>query len=228
MLLTERIEEVFRAGILFASFRPSDHPTVAAALPDESLNFLTTLAKAVDAKTILEFGSGRSTIALLTAGFSVISIEDSVFWMEETLKVTPKSDAHHQALVKSLSMIWRNAAPFLDWRLDDELVGLIQAADMVLIDSPYYPPFRESTLLSALSMTERALVVLDDTRIPTLSRFCDRIARRNPHLMHRRVPVGHCFDVFCRLDRAPIDSHRSLPETLKAWRRFFVGRRTHS
>ena len=225
MLATERIEQVFQRGVLFEPHRLSDHPEAPAALPDESLNFLLMMARAVEAKTIFEFGSGRSTVALLSAGFDVVSLEDSAYWLDETMRLIAKSPAHHQALVRPLSVVWRNATPFLDWRLDEQLAGLIRTADIVLIDSPYYPPFRESTLLSVLALAMRTLVVLDDTRIPTLSRFCDRIALRNPWLLHRRVQVGHSFDVFCNVGRLRIDGRRSLTETAKAWRRFLAGKR---
>ena len=223
MLKTDQLEALFEQRALLDVEQPADDPVAPAALPDVSLAFLVSLAKASGAKSVFEFGSGRSTAALLSAGLTVLSVEDSAHWMAETRKQIGTA-ANHRPLVKPLSTRWWHGTPFLDWHLDAELTASLRSADIILIDSPYYPPFRESTLLSALSASSHALIVLDDTRIPTLERFCNRIAHRNPSLLHRRVRVGHCFDIFCRVDETPIDSRCGLVEVLKGWRRFLIGR----
>lgn len=62
----------------------ADHPEREAALPDVSLSFLVEAARIIDATSVFEFGSGRSTEAFLEANLNVVSLEDSPKWMEET------------------------------------------------------------------------------------------------------------------------------------------------
>lgn len=224
MLVSERIRRLFESGSLFERNQPEDDAENPVALPDAALSFLTALAHESGARTALEFGSGRSTAAFLRAGLDVTSVEDSAFWMNKTRSAIGDLKLRHNPVVRPLSVVWRHATPFLDWQFDDRLTALVRAADIILIDSPFYPPFRESTLLSVLEIAEGSIVLLDDTRIPTLQRFCDRIGRRNPTLLHRRVPVGHSFDVFCPLDHSGIDGRCPLIEVIKGWRRFMQGR----
>lgn len=225
MLTTTTITDFFKRDDLFKDTGSSDHQPAPAALPDISLEFLVSIAKSVGAKSVFEFGSGRSTTALLDAGLEVVSLEDKDYWMDETKKRIVRGQASHRALIQPLSTVWRKGVPFWDWQIEAGLAEYIKAADIVLIDSPYYPPFRESTLISALTLTTNAIIILDDTRVPTLSRFCDRIALQNPTLLHRRVQVGHFFDIFARLDRSEIEIRRSPVEWLKAWRRYLLGKR---
>ena len=212
-----------------ADFPPADHAGAPAALPDAALRFLLAAAAETGARTVFEFGSGHSTAAFLGAGLRVTSLEDSERWMSQTvgdLAPAHRASGQHVALVRPLRVRWRNGAPVRDWVLTGRLAGALDAADLVLIDSPFHVPFRLSTLLSVLGRPTAALVVLDDTRIPTLARFCDRLARQNPtRLCHRRVPVGHGFDCFTRRDldtSRPLDMTQPVTETLKAWRRFFM------
>jgi hypothetical protein len=207
-------------------YEQGDHPDVPYALPEASIDFLIELARQLNVTTVFEFGSGISTAALLNHGFSVTSLEDHAYWMEQTLKQIPKADRErHTALIRPLSRCWHDLVPQMDWRIDAELTERLQAADLILIDSPAYVPFRESTLWSVLNKSRLSVVVVDDTRIHTLSRSCDRMAAMNPGLLHQRVAVGHSFDLFARLDDAPLRVRYSPLEILKGWRRFFLGRR---
>jgi hypothetical protein len=216
----ELVRNVLSRDDLFAG-EPCDSVGNPAALPGPALRFLTNLVGSLEVHRAIEFGSGRSTRALLDAGITVTSIEDSPSWMRCTIQDIGDHKDHTQ-VVLALQTVWDQGAPFLSW----EIQGL-ETAEFVLIDSPYYPPFREAVLLRALRQMQTGVIVLDDTRIPTLARFCDRIAARNPHLLHRRSQIGHGFDVFAKLTAMPIRDRRGLLETVKAYRRFMIGRRHH-
>lgn len=203
-----------------------DDPDNPAALPNVSLNFLVELAGSLDAKQVFEFGSGRSTGALLRAGCSVTSLEDSDYWMQQTVaQLTKPEQARHRALVRPLRLRFCGLIPVMDWVIDAELSTRLREADLILVDSPYFTPFRESTLRSALQHGENAVVVLDDVRIPTVRKFCDSLVAANPNLLHRRVAVGHTFDVFARLKGGRLHAAHMPVEILKGWRRFVLQKR---
>ncbi len=213
--------------LLDASYNEGDDATMPAALPDSSLDFLVKLAQTMQASTVFEFGSGRSTETFLRHGLQVTSLEDTAHWMEQTVaRLTPEDRHRHTALVRSLKVRLHGGFPVKDWGVDPEIAAPLKNADLVLVDSPFYVPFRESTLWSALNHCDGAVIVLDDTRIPTLARFCDRIARANPGLLHRRVRVGHTFDLFARVDEAPLTLGLGIGDLAKGWRRFFMARTT--
>ena len=71
MISIRSLNTIFQS--LPQTIRAEDDPDNPAALPDASLDFLVWLANAVEAKTAFEFGSGRSTHALLRAGLAVTS-----------------------------------------------------------------------------------------------------------------------------------------------------------
>ena len=227
MLNDSELRKVLDSPLLQSGCVECDHPTQPAALPDAALEFLVALARQCGVASVFEFGSGRSTVAMLREGLRVTSLEDSDRWMEQTrAQLSGDEKTRHIPLVRPLSRRMHGWFPVMDWPVDAALARAIGSADLILVDSPYYAPFRESTLWSALVHNDRALVVLDDTRIPTLSRFCDRLAAANPALLHRRVKVGHTFDIFARTDdKAPLTRSHSLLEILKGWRRFFMAAR---
>lgn len=193
------------------------------ALPDAALEFVVSVASRLGAQKIFEFGSGRSTAALLDAGFEVASIEDDAAWLAKTAR-SIRHPERHFAFCVPLSLRWHQAAPFRAWTLPADARRRLAASDLVLIDSPAYAPFREAVLMSALTQAPRAVVILDDTRVPTLARFCDRIAARNPGLLHARVPIGHGMDIFHRQTGATLCLSRPPLEFVRAWRRFIVSR----
>ena len=187
MLHNSGIKKVFDSPLFQGSYTECDHPVLPAALPDASLEFLVALARQCGVASVFEFGSGRSTAALLREGFRVTSLENSDQWLEQTrAQLSEGEKSRHVALVRPLRRRMHGWFPVMDWHVDQELARVIGEVDLILVDSPYYAPFRESTLWSALVHNDHAVVVLDDTRIPTLSRFCDRLAANNPTLLHRR------------------------------------------
>ncbi|MHA3772796.1 hypothetical protein ACXR0O_14780 [Verrucomicrobiota bacterium sgz303538] len=143
--------------------------------------------------------------------------------MNETKRQIAGNLGNHVGIVEPLSVTWHGGVPFMTWKLECGLLSQLVSANMILIDSPYYTPFRESVLLDVLNRTASTLIVLDDTRIPTLRRVCDRIAQQNPQLLHRRIEVGHTFDIFAKIDGAALRYRRSPLDIAKGWRRFVLG-----
>jgi hypothetical protein len=223
---TEHISRLFEDSYLAQRFESGDDPHAEAALPASSLEFLLELCRKIGAKRIFEFGSGRSTKAFLSAGYSVFSLEDSSFWLSKTVESLSGHEAKlHESAVSALETNMIGGFPVLGWRIDKRLEEQLGRADLILVDSPHFTPFREATLLASLQHGPQSLIVLDDTRIPTLRRFCDGIASQNPRLLHRRVAVGHGFDLFHRVDPSePLVRKQSLMDLVKGWRRYFRGR----
>lgn len=147
MLNSNQVKAYFNALPVKKTRDLGDYAEAPAALPDVSLNFLIELCATLNLKRVFEFGSGRSTKALLEGGCSVISLEDSDFWMEQTLKtLTLEQKNRHTALVRPLETRPLGLFPVLDWPIDAVLTKDLKEAELILVDSPYYTPFRESTL----------------------------------------------------------------------------------
>lgn len=75
---------------------------------------------------------------------------------------------------------------------------------------------------------DRAIIVIDDTRIPTIARFCDRLAKSNHSLVHTRVSVGNVFDIFYIEPGQKLSLNHSIGDTVKGWRRYFQGRKFYA
>jgi len=221
-----QIKQLFSDSYLSQAFECGDDPHAEAALPKSSLEFLLEVSRRIGAKRVFEFGSGRSTQALLAGEHTVVSLEDSAYWMSKSLEaLQPDERSRHRGSVSALRTKMHGGFPVLDWVLDDSVKRDIGLADLILVDSPHFTPFRESTLWASLQYGPQALVILDDTRIPTLQSFCDRISSQNPQLLHRRVSVGHGFDLFHRGDSGrALHRKQSIMDVLKGWRRYFKGR----
>jgi len=223
---TANISRLFADSYLTQQFESGYDPDAEAALPASSLGFLLELCRKIGAKRIFEFGSGRSTQRFLGAGYSVFSLEDSSFWLSKTVDSLSCDEARlHESAVSVLETRMFGGFPVLGWRIDRRLREQLSRADLILVDSPHFTPFREATLSASLQYGPQALAVLDDSRIPTVGRFCDRLAQQNPQLLHKRVTVGHGFDLFFRPDPSrPLACRSGFYDTLKGWRRYFQGR----
>jgi len=218
-----QIRNLFASPLFQRDYETCDDPESPAALPEASLDFLSALAGELKAGVVFEFGSGQSTKMFLRQGCAVTSLEDSDHWMEQTQnQLSAEEKGRHTALVRPLQRRMHGFIPMMDWTVDSTIAEKLGGADIILVDSPYFAPFRESTLWSALVHGRNAVVILDDTRIPTLSRFCDMIAVENPGVLHRRVAVGHTFDFFARVTDEPLKARHPVFEIAKGWRRFFL------
>ncbi len=200
------------------------HPANNAALPDKSLEFLRELCETFRIRRVFEFGSGRSTKLFLDLGCFVSSLENSNFWMDDTLNSVPLDlRLRHKGFVRPLVPRFLGLFPVLDWKIDRDLQKEIENADLILIDSPYYTPYRESSLWQSLILGQDTIIVVDDTSIPTVSRFCKRIADHNPTIKHLNVAIGHDFDLFLRQGNVKLTLGHSVTDSFKGWYRFFHG-----
>jgi hypothetical protein len=194
------------------------------ALPDASISCLREVIARLCLTRIFEFGSGRSTQIFLQAGCSVISLEHSETWLAETARrLRPEENARWQSVHAPLRQIWHKGAPFSSWQLTPELMARLSAAELVLIDSPPLPPSREHALILALRHACGALIVVDDANIPTVRRYCARLARQNHlEMFQTRMDHGLCF--LAPMAASPNES-RGLWEMLRVWRFFLIRRR---
>lgn len=196
------------------------------ALPDMSLECLRQMVKELAIENVFEFGSGRSTKVFLDSGCNVTSLEDNAKWLERTANsLSPDERFRLKAHCQPLQTLFDASAPLRSWALSGELRASLREAQLVLIDSPTFPPFREHALILSLRHARLAVIAVDDASIPTVRRFCFRIAARNG-LAHFYTEMDHGLFFFLPPEGdGKIDSSRSGLETLKAWRRFFLARK---
>ena len=224
MLKYEDVNKFFGSSLLKQPYQQSDFKEAVAALPNDSLVFLLDTCKILHVKRVFEFGSGRSTQALLKNGYSVTSLEDSEYWLNKTLEnLSENEKAYHTTFVKPLKIRFLGLFPVMDWHIDSEIRQSINEADLILVDSPYYTPFRESTLWSSLKFANGSIIILDDMRIPTLQIFCDRIKNSNESLVYNRVSVGHGLGIFYINPGVKLILNHSFIDIIKGWYRFLQG-----
>jgi hypothetical protein len=193
------------------------------ALPSGTLACLEQLVREARIRKVFEFGSGRSTKTFLEAGCEVTTVEDSQHWLDETLQtIAPEDRSRLQVAVLPLRTVWHRGVPMRGWHLTRELLDALNHAELVLIDSPSSPPFREFPLILSLTHADSATIMIDDANIPTVQRFCRRLAK-NQALVSKFTPKDHGLYFFGRkADTKKIDFSRGLVESMKGWRRFFV------
>ena len=191
------------------------------ALPQGSLAVLRECVARLGVRRVFEFGTGLSTRAFLDAGCEVTAVEDSAEWLAETRRsLEPAALGRVSFFHLSLRIVWHRGAPIRSWRLPPEALAALRAAELVLVDSPALPPFREHALIMAIEHARNALIVVDDAGIPTVARFCRRLAERN-NAAFFQTTLDHGLFFMIPAAHAPLDDSRPLLETLKAWRRCF-------
>lgn len=199
---------------------------VGYALPTGSLNFLDACIRGFGFKRIFEFGSGASTKHFLEADCEVTTIENDPHWLEQTIGQVPealRSRLHVEC--QPLERIWTGGIPCRGWHLSKVMQARLAEADLVLVDSPAYPPFREAAVMQALRLSKARLLVLDDVRIPTLRRFCDRIASQSTGLEFVSIDRDHTLGAFIRHQAGTVANRPSVIEWLKGWRRYVAAGR---
>lgn len=225
MLAINKVEEYFRDEKV-KDYNLSDFDENYAALPNDSLEFLLNTCKTLGIKKVFEFGSGRSTKALLENNIQVVSLENNDFWLNDTkTKLNENEKSIYYSESHPLQIKFLGLFPVLDWKMNSTLLNKLSEAELVLVDSPYYVPFRESTLWTCLNYCKNAVIILDDTRIPTLQKFCNRLAKTNPDIIHQRINVGHSFDLFFIENQKTknLKLNHSFWDIIKGWRRYFHG-----
>ena len=196
------------------------------ALPEATLNVLDRLVREAGVRRVFEFGSGRSTQTFLRAGCEVTTLEDSQHWLDQTLQtIGPADRSRLHSVVQPLRTVWHRGVPMKGWQLTSELRAALEQADFVLIDSPASPPFREFPLILSLTHARQATVVIDDANIPTVQRYCRRLAARGG-VVSQSTKKDHGLYFFGPGgDGTGIDFSRGLFETIKGWRRFRMNER---
>ena len=205
-----------------ASEAPAPSGDAGYALPDATLRLLTRIVEAAGVHSVFEFGSGRSTRAFLAAGCVVTAVEDSQEWLSQTLaSLTPEERSRLHAIRQPLRLLFYQGAPFRSWSLDADTLRRLATADLVLIDAPAFPPFREHALRVCLVHCGGGLIVVDVASIPTVRRFCMRLAGA-PGTQSRQITIDHGLFFLVHDTGAGPAPRRGLLETAKAWRRFFM------
>jgi hypothetical protein len=188
------------------------------ALPDGTLRLLREIVEAAGVRRVFEFGSGRSTKAFLAAGCEVTALEDSEEWLEQTLAtLTPEERTRLHAIRQPLAALFFQGAPFRSWVLDADALRRLAEAELVLIDAPAFPPFREHALSLSLERCG-GVIVVDDAGIPTVGRFCKRMG---VGMWMRECGVDHGLCFFMS-EGGGGAGRRGIVETAKAWRRFYL------
>ncbi len=191
------------------------------ALPPGSLAVLRGCVERLGVRRVFEFGTGQSTHLFLAAGCTVTAVEDSAVWLAETEgKMDAMARERFTPHLLPQQRIWHRGTPVQSWALPTAAMDSLRVADLVLVDSPALPPSREHALTISLAEAREALVVVDDVNIPTVTRFCRRLAERNG-AAHFQTPLDHGLFFCGPATRVPLDDKRSVLETLKAWRRYF-------
>jgi hypothetical protein len=192
------------------------------ALPDASLALLMDCVNRLGVQRVFEFGSGRSTRDFLRAGCQVSVIEDSETWLRRTIALLEDDQrARLISHVLPFRCVWVAGAPLQSWILPEGALRALDEADLVLVDSPAWPPFREHALALALAHCRQAVIVVDDANIPTVSRFCRRLAVRNGAPFFQSA-MDHGLFFIASPGNSSVDTRRPIMETLKAWRRYFL------
>ncbi len=191
------------------------------ALPDQTLRLLRRIVEERAITRVFEFGTGRSSTLFLDCGCELTSLEDNPRWFNSLTSNGAREtrDLHH-AMLRRLSFRVDGLAVFRGWRLDTATRERLRAAQLVLIDSPVFAPFRECALLDALRIAPHALVVMDDARDDAVHGFCLRIATANrlPHV-YSDLDHGLFFTTRAGQPARRIDGGRGSIETLRTWRR---------
>jgi len=218
----EQIGQVLDTLVVTDDAVPVSGADSGFALPDAMLRLLNRVVEAAGVRNVFEFGSGRSTKALLAAGCTVTALEHSQSWLVQTLaSLTAEERSRLHAICQPLELVFYQGAPFRSWVLDGDTLQRLSAAEMVLIDAPAFPPFREHALSVSLRHSGGGLIVVDDGGIPTVRRFCARLAGV-AGTMHRESPIDHGLYFMVRGAGAGSPPRRRLVETAKAWRRYFM------
>ncbi len=198
------------------------HGEAGYALPQASLALLKACVTRLGVRRVFEFGSGQSTRDFLAAGCEVTAVEDSGDWLAKTVAALDDGQrARFTPHLLPLRRVWLAGAPVRSWVLPDAALRSLREAELVLVDSPAWPPFREHALTLALTHCRHALVVVDDANIPTLHRFCRRLAASNALPFFETTMDHGLFFMGATGGNSP-NVQRPVLETLKAWRRYFL------
>ena len=195
-------------------------------LPEPSCELLRKLVKRLGPQsTAFEFGSGLSTIVLRNNCAAVTSVEDSAEWLEKTERLpgmVPKR-ADDRTRVVPMDRCHLGILPFLSYHLEPriDLIKRLEAADLILVDSPPNPATREHALVLTLERAKPgALVLIDDLDVRATRRFSERLARDNPQMVEFvSIPIDHGLGLFQKKSMGDLVYRPSLREMVGTWLR---------
>ena len=146
--------------------RPRENPY---ALQPDTLRFLSNLLKLVRPRSVVEFGSGESTVVFASwaaaNSSSVISVEHDRRWVEEIRKkLDPAQRAAVRLVHAPLRPTRQGLRQFLSYGSITRLTSDVGQADLLLLDGPHMSG-REIVLYFVLTTCHPgALIVIDDFR----------------------------------------------------------------
>ena len=210
----------------YRELRASGYEPRAWVLPEPSCDFVDKIGAALGPQTTaFEFGSGASTIVLRNRFAAVTSIEDSAEWLDKTERlpgIVPKRPEDKTRVVP-LTRCHLGIIPYLSFDLDRriELLQRLEAADLILIDSPTNPATREHTLATVLQhIKPGALVLLDDLEVRSTRRFAERLSRDNSTMFdYFDVAIDKGIGVYWKKTMGHVGFHPTLREMVGAWLR---------
>jgi hypothetical protein len=212
--------------IRYQSRLAEGYKPAAWILPEPSCELLRKIGALLGPQALaFEFGSGLSTIVLREICAGVTSLEDSAEWLEKTEHlpgIRPKR-ATDKTRAMPLIRCHMGLIPYLSFDLDRrmELLTRLEAADLILVDSPPNPATREHALFTALEHAKPgALILIDDLDVRATMRFCQRLARDNPQTLDFvSIPIDHVLGLFQKKSMGHLAYRPSLREMVGAWLR---------
>jgi predicted O-methyltransferase YrrM len=187
---SESLHDLIRSALTGALREGAPLPpaTNLCALQPDTLAFLGELLNRLSPETIVEFGSGASTICFARwaseHGARLISIEHDRGWFEETAsRFTDQERAATDLRHAPLGLVQSGLRLFLTYQRMDQIFDQPRERQLVLIDGPHWSG-REAVLYTVLSScTPGTIVVLDDYRHYAIREM----------LLNVAPPVAACF-----------------------------------
>jgi hypothetical protein len=146
-----------------------------ALLPD-ALAFLEELIDRKLPSTIVEFGSGESTLIFSAwaeaAGASVITVENEKSWLTKIKeKVSQEFVTGWKSIHAPLHLEFYNFRLFFTYSLPEGFDANFRKSDIVLIDGPHIPG-REAVLYKALNNCKAdGIIIMDDFNIAPIRKM---------------------------------------------------------
>lgn len=142
------------------------------ALQPDTLAFLQALVERVVPQSIVEFGSGQSTVRLAqwvataSHGARLTSIEHDSHWFEQIWShLSEEQRSVTDLRYRPLRLTRSGLRVFLTYERLEELATELRRAELVLLDGPHISG-REPVLYLALSVcASGAVIVMDDYRL---------------------------------------------------------------
>lgn len=159
-----------------------EHPGEELAMDPAACRFVAAFTRALDAKRVLEFGSGFSTLMLARelAGAEdnyLLSIDDSRRFSEQAREAVETSECKAKVEFRVASLRPRFYGPrlLLSYSLPKGLLEAMGPFDLVLIDTPHHETGREAIFYDAFNaLMPGGYLVMDDGNLECTEKVCLR------------------------------------------------------